>query len=273
MSDFTSQTVYVTGGASGIGLEVARRLAAKGAEIVVFDLRLADDAISAIEAVRRSPSQRVACYAVDVSDRHAVLATFARAAVELGPPDVLIHSAGIAKGGEFLSMAFEDFDRTLQVNLYGTRHVCEATAPLMVKRGRGQIVLIASLAGILPAYGYTDYATSKYGVRGFAECLRYELKPHGVSVLCFCPGEVDTPMVAAERKTIHPATLALKRTGGTISVEVAVRDLLRGIRRNQALIITGARARFLYRANRLVPRPLWNWYTDRKVAQGLREVA
>jgi len=273
MSDFTKQIVYVTGGSSGIGLGAAQQLAARGAEIAVFDLRLPGDAIAAIEAARHSPSQRIARYALDVSDRRAVLETFARAAMELGPPDTLIHSAGIAKGGEFLSMAFEDFDRTLQVNLYGTRHVCEATAPLMVKRGKGQIVLIASMAGILSAYGYTDYATSKFAVRGFAECLRYELKPHGVSVLCFCPGEVDTPMVSAERKTIHPATLALKRTGGTISVDVAVRDLLAGIRRNQPLIITGRRSRLIYHVARLLPRRLWNWYTDRTVAQALREVA
>jgi NAD(P)-dependent dehydrogenase (short-subunit alcohol dehydrogenase family) len=273
MSDFASQTIFITGGASGIGLEAARQLAARGAAIAVFDLRLPGDAISAIEAARLSPPKRVARYALDVSDRRSVLETFTRAAAELGPPDVLIHSAGVAKGGEFLSMAFEDFDRTLQVNVYGTRHVCEATAPLMVQRGRGQIVLIASMAGILPAYGYTDYATSKFAVRGFAECLRYELKPHGVSVLCFCPGEVDTPMVAAERKTIHPATLALKRTGGTISVDVAVRDLLNGMRRNQPLIITGARSRLLRLAERLLPRRLWNWYTDRIVAQALLEVA
>ena len=267
---FAAKVIYITGGASGIGLETGRQLAARGAHIVVLDLNPADDAQRVLEAARASRGQRVARYRIDVSDRTDVLDTVARAAAEVGPPDVVINCAGIAVTGEFVSMRFEDFDRVLRVNLYGTRNVCEAVVPLMLKQGRGQIVLIGSMAGIVPVYGYTDYGTSKYAVAGFAECLRLEMKPRGIDVSLVCPGEVETPMVVAERKLIHPVTRALKATAGTITAETAAMDIVHGIASRRALIVTGARSRVVFWLRRLIPLRLWNAYVDRLVARTLR---
>ena len=270
VKNFADKTVYITGGASGIGLEAGKRLAALGAHIVVLDFNPTDIAQSAIEAARKSLAQRVTRYRLDIADRQEVLKTVARAALEAGTPDLVINSAGIGVTGEFANMKFEDFDRVMQVNLYGSRHICEAVLPLMRARGRGKIVLIASMAAITPVYGYTDYSTSKFAVLGFGECLRYELKPLGIDVAVCCPGEVETPMVATERQIIHPATKAMKKSAGTISVEQAVGELISGLQREKAIIVLGGMSRVTFWLHRLLPPSVWNMVTDRIVTKALK---
>ncbi len=267
---FYGKTIYITGGASGIGLAAGQRLAALGAHIVVLDYCPTAAALDAIEQARQSPAQAVSQFRVDIADRADVLATVADAALLCGVPDIVINCAGIGVTGEFATMRFEDFDRVMQVNLYGSRHLCEAVLPLMRSRGHGKIVLVASMAGITPVYGYTDYATSKYAVMGFGACLRYELKPLGIEVQLCCPGEVDTPMVAAERQIIHPATRAMKQAGGSIGVAQAVDELIDGIAGGKAVFVLGGKARLTFWLYRLVPPSLWNRITDAIVRKALQ---
>jgi NAD(P)-dependent dehydrogenase (short-subunit alcohol dehydrogenase family) len=267
--EVAGKAVYLTGGASGMGLLAGKLLAGLGANIAVFDLNPTDAALQEIESARRSPDQRVARYKLNVADREMVLATVAKAIAELGAPDIVINMAGIGGAAEFASMKFEVFDRVVQVNLYGTRHVTEAVLPSMLARGSGKIVLVGSMGGIIAVYGYTAYGGSKFAVVGLAQCLRYELKPRGISVACFCPGEVDTPGLAEERKTLHPASAALKKIGGTMPVDAAVRGLVDGIQRDQFMIIPGLKTKLTYWIHRLTPDSLWNAITDAIVSKAL----
>jgi short-subunit dehydrogenase len=207
---------------------------------------------------------------VNIADREMVIGTVGTAIAEAGAPDVLINMAGIGGTAELADMKFETFDRVIKINLYGTRHIVEAVLPSMLARGNGKIVLVGSMGGIIPVYGYTAYGSSKFAVVGLAQCLRYELKPRGVSVACFCPGEVETPGLAAERKTLHPASAALKRIGGTMPVEAAVRGLVKGIEHDEAMIIPGWKVKFTYWMHRMTPDRLWNAITDAIVAKALR---
>jgi short-subunit dehydrogenase len=200
-----------------------------------------------------------------------VIGAVGTAIAETGAPDVLINMAGIGGTAELVDMKFEAFDRVIKINLYGTRNIVEAVLPSMLARGNGKIVLVGSMGGIIPVYGYTAYGSSKFAVVGLAQCLRYELKPRGVSVACFCPGEVETPGLAAERKTLHPASAALKRIGGTMPVEAAVRGLVKGIEHDEAMIIPGWKVKFTYWMHRMTPDRLWNAITDAIVAKALRE--
>ena len=239
MTAVAGKTIYITGGASGMGLIAGKMLAGLGAHIVVLDLNPSEVALQEIESARRSPEQRVARYKINIADRDMVVGTVGTAATEVGAPDVLINMAGIGGAAELVDMKFETFDRVIQINLYGTRNIIEAVLPSMLARGDGKIVLVGSMGGIIPVYGYTAYGSSKFAVVGLAQCLRYELKPRGISVACFCPGEVATPGLAQERKTLHPASAALKKIGGTMPVEAAVRGLVKGIRRDESMIIPG----------------------------------
>lgn len=270
MTEVGGKAVYITGGSSGMGFAVGKKLAALGAHIAIFDRSAGGDALPQIEAARRAPEQRVAAYTLNVADRDAVLATVKRAVTKFGAPDIVIHMAGIGGAGELASMPFEQFDRIMQVNVYGTRHVVEAVLPAMLARGSGKIVLVGSMGGIVPVFGYTAYGGSKFAVVGMAQCLRYELKPHGVSVACFCPGEVDTPGLAAERQNLHPATAALKKIGGTMPVDEVIQGLVDGIRNDEFLIIPGLKVKLTYWAHRITPPWLWHTVTDAIVADALR---
>ena len=271
MTEIAGKTVYITGAGSGMGLLAGKMLAGIGANIVTLDRRPNDAALREIESARRSPEQRVARYKVDVADREMVIRTVGTAIAEAAAPDVLINMAGIGATAEFVDMGFETFDRVIKINLYGTRNIVEAVLPSMLARGSGKIVLVGSMGGIIPVYGYTAYGTSKFAVVGLAQCLRYELKPRGISVACFCPGEVETPGLATERKTLHPASAAQKKIGGTMPVEAAVRGLVKGIEHDEAMIIPGWKVKFTYWMHRITPDRLWNAVTDGIVAKAMRE--
>ena len=114
---------------------------------------------------------------MNVADHDEVARTVAIAIAEVGAPDIVIAMAGIGGTEEFIDMKYETFDRVIRVNLYGTRNFIAAVLPSMAVRGNGKIVLVGSMGGIIPVYGYTAYGTSKFAVVGLAQCLRYELKP------------------------------------------------------------------------------------------------
>jgi 3-dehydrosphinganine reductase len=270
MTDVAGKTVYITGAGGGMGLLASKMLAGLGAHIVTLDRNPTDAALHEIESARRSPEQRVARYKVDVADREIVIGTVGTAIAEAGAPDVLINMAGIGGAAHLIDMKFETFDRMIKINLYGTRNIVEAVLPSMLARGNGKIVLVGSMGGIIPVYGYTAYGSSKFAVVGLAQCLRYELKPRGISVACFCPGEVETPGLAAERKTLHPASAALKKIGGTMPVEAAVRGLVRGIEGDEVMIIPGWKVKFTYWMHRITPDQVWNAVTDSIVAKAMR---
>lgn len=271
MTDIAGKTIYITGGASGMGLMSGKMLAALGAHIVIFDLNPTDAALRDVESARRTPDQRVARYKLNVTDNDEVVRTVTTAVAEVGAPDIVITMAGIGGTEEFVNMKSETFDRVMRVNVYGTRNIIAAVLPSMLARGNGKIVLVGSMGGVIPVYGYTAYGASKFAVVGLAQCLRYELKPRGISIACFCPGEVETPGLAGERKSLHPASAALKRIGGTMPVDAAVRGLVHGIRQDKFLIIPGFKVKLTYCMHRLTPTWLWNMFTDGMVARALQE--
>ena len=256
-----------------MGLIAGQMLAGLGASVAIFDLNPTESAQQAVEAARRSPTQRVALYKLNVTDRDTVIAIMERTAAEFGAPDIVINMAGIGGTGEFADMKYDVFDRVIRVNLYGTRNVIAAVLPSMLARGSGHIVLVGSMGGIIPVYGYTAYGSSKFAVVGLAKCLRYELKPRGINVACFCPGEVETPGLTEERRSLPPASAALKKIGGTMPVDTAVRGLIGGIQRNQFMIIPGFSVKVTYWMYQLVPEWLWNAMTDAIVAKALRGTA
>lgn len=267
MTRVAGKTIYITGAAGDMGLIAAKMLANRGANIVILDVNPTDFALHDIESARLRPEQRVGRYRLNISDRAMVIETVRTAIEEFGAADILVNMAGIGPVEELIEMKFEAFDRVIQINLYGTRHIVEAVLPRMIARGSGKIVLVGSLGGIVPVFGYTAYGASKFGVMGLAQCLRYELKPRGISVACFCPGEVLTPGLAEERKKLPPASAALTKIGGTVSVERAVHALVEGIEHDRFMIIPGWKVKITYWTYRLTPTWLWNVVTDAIVAR------
>ena len=183
-----SRVAVVTGGASGIGLGVARQLAADGHRVAVFDRNG-----PAAEAAARELDGALAVE-VDVADRASVDAGFAEVRAELGPVEILVTSAGIDAFTPVLDITAEGWDRILAVNLTGTFTCAQAAIPDMLASGWGRIVTVASSSAQSGAPNMAHYAASKGGVISLTKALAVELARSGITVNSITPSLVDTPM-------------------------------------------------------------------------------
>ena len=261
------RTVFITGASSGIGRDMARRLAAEGASIALFNRSAAEDVLAELRAAARSADQGFACYRADVADARAIEAAVAQAVQDMGAPDLAIHSAGVLHNGPLLESSAQDFERVIDINLKGSRHFAAAVLPHM--QARSHLVFIASLAALTGNFAYTAYCASKFGVRGLAEALRYELRLQDIDVSLCCPGEIMTPMVEEEKRHQHPVSAALKAFAGSARLEDAVPALLRGIARRRFEIVDGPRPALTAFLSRHAPR-LSRRIGDRIAARALR---
>lgn len=249
--------IFITGGASGIGLQLAREYARSGCAVTLFDIQSTENAVTELSAIPGAGLVRA--FALDVSDPASVREVFAEAAAEQGP-DVVIHCAGICIAAPFDETDDDAYTRLININLLGTRHVAAGVLPHL--QAGSQLVFVASMAGLVGCYGYSAYCASKYGVVGLAEVLRIELVSRAIDVSVVCPPEVETPLVVAERKSRPRQTGALKLMAGTLPVEYAVAQIRRGIDRRRFLIIPGKRARGLWFINKALPGALTRRLAD-----------
>jgi len=262
----TPRLAFIPGGSTGIGLAAATQLAARGADVAIFARRRAPlvAAAAAIEGARQRPAQRVAWWQLDVADAAQVDAVMASAVATLGAPDLLINCAGRAIPDYFERIPAAQLDESMRINLYGAWHTIQALLPHLRARGGGRIVNVASLAGLIGVFGYTDYAASKFAVVGFSEALRSELKRDGIIVQVLCPPDTDTPALAQENRTKPAETHAVSAGAKVLSADAVAAALLVGLAGDRFLIIPGRDGRLAYLAKRLAPR-LVEWVMDRQI--------
>lgn len=185
------QVALVTGAARGIGLATARELVGRGASVAVVDL----DQGAADAAAADLHGERALGIAADVTDRAAMQRAVATAVERFGRLDVVVANAGIASTATTArTMAPENFERVIDVDLLGVWRTVEAAMPQVVER-RGHIVVISSVYAFVNGLGNVPYAMSKAGVEQLGRALRVELASHGVGVTTCYFGFIDTPMV------------------------------------------------------------------------------
>jgi NAD(P)-dependent dehydrogenase (short-subunit alcohol dehydrogenase family) len=194
----STRTAIVTGGASGIGEAISRRLAADGGQVAIFDLN-ADTAKATAASIEEAGGKAIGL-PVDVADRAAVDAGVAEVRARLGRPTVLVNNAGISVDGPFLELSPETWHRVLAINLTGTFNCCQATLPGMLEERWGRIVNISSSSIHSGSAGMSGYVASKSGVVGLTKVLALEFSKHGVTVNTIPPGFIDTPML---RQTVE----------------------------------------------------------------------
>ncbi len=192
---WADRLVVVTGAGSGIGRATAQAFAARGAYVVAADR----DLTTAEETVGLLGGQGAALQ-VDVSDGAAMEEFAKRVAADHGVPDLVVNNAGIGMAGSFVDTTVADWQKIIDVNLWGVIHGCRQFAPLLREHGEGgHIVNVASAAAYLPQRTLSAYATTKSAVLTLSECLRAELADDGIGVSAMCPGFVHTNITATTR--------------------------------------------------------------------------
>jgi 2-hydroxycyclohexanecarboxyl-CoA dehydrogenase len=195
------RTAIVTGGGSGLGVAIAKRLAAEGAAVAVLDIDGDTAAATANEIVAAGGA--AIALAVDVADRASIEAGVAAVREQLGAATILINNAGITPFRRFLEIDREAFDRVIAVNLRGTFDLCQVVIPDMVAARWGRIVNISSSSAQTGSFGQTHYAASKAGVIGLTRSLAREFGHRGITVNAVPPGFVETPSLHAAAAEGH----------------------------------------------------------------------
>jgi NAD(P)-dependent dehydrogenase (short-subunit alcohol dehydrogenase family)/pimeloyl-ACP methyl ester carboxylesterase len=192
---FAHRLAVVTGAGSGIGRATALALADRGADLVLTDIDLAG--VTRTAELAGLIGVHAEAYAADVGDPAGMEQLAEQVLGKHGVPDLVINNAGIGMAGPFVSTTHRDWERVLDVNLWGVIHGCQAFVPAMVARAEGgHVVNIASAAAYLPSKSYPAYATTKAAVLQLSQCLRAELHAEGIAVTAICPGIVNSNISA-----------------------------------------------------------------------------
>lgn len=257
---FADTLVVITGAGSGIGRATALEFAEHGAEVIVTDID--QQAAERTAQLANTLGPRASAYLLDVSDRGAMEKFGTILRENHGIPDIVINNAGIAVAGPFFETTVADWERIIDVNLWGVIHGCQVLGGLLVEGGLGgTIVNIASAAAYLPTRSLPAYATTKAAVLALSQCLRGELAQAGIGVVAICPGFVHTNITNRARYVGLDAgrQRATKRRMTTLyrlrnfTPRHAAQDILRAVERDAAIAPITVEAKAGLLASRLTP--------------------
>jgi all-trans-retinol dehydrogenase (NAD+) len=226
MKNLKGRIALVTGAAMGMGRSLSEDFLREGCAVALVDV---NGSALAEAQTELSKTGKCAAFVCDISDREAVYALARRVEKEFGPVDILVNNAGIVKAREFLDLSDDDIEKTIRINLTAQFWTCKAFLPSMIQRGGGHIVNFASAGGILSLPNLSAYCASKFGVVGFSDALRQEMKKHKypIGVTYVCPNTVNTGMFEGS-----------KMVAGTriLSASDVTRKVIRAIKSNQAMV-------------------------------------
>jgi len=255
--DVAGKAVVIVGGTRGLGLQIAREAAHRGARIGIC-ARQADE----LDAVRSELTAygAVAVTAIcDVDDGGSVTTAFERMTAELGAIDVLVNAAGIIGVGPIEALTFDDFRAAMETNFFGALRTTYAVLPAMRERRSGRIVNITSIGGAIAVPHLLPYCASKFAFLGFSEGLRSELARDGVTIVTVIPGLMRTgspphaTFIGQSQKEYTLFSLADATPLTSVSVEHAARVILDGTERGAARVIVSWQARLALTLQAVAP--------------------
>ncbi len=212
------KTALVTGSTSGIGLGVARQLAAQGANLILNGFGDASPAQAAVAQAGAAHGIKVGYHGADMSKPAEIAEMFALAERDFGGVDVLVNNAGIQFVSPVENFPIDKWDAIIAINLSSAFHTTRLAVPGMRAKNWGRVINIASAHGLVASAGKSAYVAAKHGIVGFTKAVALETATTGITVNAICPGWVLTPLV---QKQIDD-----RAAKGGISVEQASRDLL-----------------------------------------------
>ena len=238
----------VTGASSGIGDAIARGLARRGHDLVVV-ARAADRLDALARELHNAFNIQVETMAADLTDENERAVVEKRLQAEAAPISILVNNAGYGSSGPFSDLPIDREMGQVELNIVALARLTHAAIPGMVARGRGGIMNVSSVASFQPGPGSATYAATKAYVTSFSEALHEELRDTGVKVSCLCPGYTRTEF--HQRADIHreavPDILWL-------TADDVAEAGIRGLERNQAIVVPGLQYKVVATAGRVLPR-------------------
>ena len=248
----TGQVIIVTGAASGIGQELCRLFARRGARIGLVDRDKSK--LEAFADELRQAGVPCAAAAVDVGQREQVQDAVHQIVGALGPADVLIPCAGICRASTVDDLKISELEEIVRINFLGMVYMIEAVLPSMLERGSGQIAGISSMAGVRGIPFEPAYSASKAAVAAYLESLRSELRPRGITVTTVFPGYVQTPLL----DEINGMMGADMSSGKAFTPSAAAARIMNGIERRRSYIYFPKGLGFSVRLSQLMPARMYD---------------
>ena len=198
MKEVSGKAAFITGGASGLGLAMAKSFSGAGMKVAIADVQ--EDALVAAQKNFSESNAEVIAIQVDVTDRQALEDAADEAEAAFGKIHVVCNNAGVAVSGNIKDHSFQDWDWLMGVNVNGVINGTQVFTNRILKHGEGgHIVNTASMAGLLPIAALSVYNTSKFAVVGMSEAIAQDLAQFNIGVSVLCPGFVDTNIYTSER--------------------------------------------------------------------------
>ena len=243
---YQGKTALITGGSSGIGLAMARRLLEYGASVTLLarDQQKLDDAKASLLSI--NSGYIVNTISADVTEVESLRAILADFQEQHGTPDILINSAGVARPGYVEELPLEVYRWTMDIDYHGTVNMVKLLLPGMLERGSGHIINLSSMAGVVGIFGYTAYSGAKFAVKGFSDVLRSELKPRGIKVSVVFPPDTKTPQLDWEDQFKPEETRIISGTSKPISPDEVASWTLKQAAKGKYAIVPGGEAKLLY---------------------------
>jgi len=259
MNFYQNKSVLITGGTSGIGLALAKKLVNEKCRVAILSRQESLLQSAAAELARVTPTdvEPVHLIQADVTKRDELQAILDGFTSQHGMPDIVINCAGVAHPGTFTSLKPEIFDWMMDVNYFGTVNVLKTLVPGMKARRTGVIVNISSIAGFLGIYGYTAYSASKFAVTGFTDALRSELKPFNIKVALVFPPDTQTPQLEYEEKYKPFITKQVAGSAKLMSAETVADEIVRKVARGRYIILPGMEGKLIFVLQNLLGRRVY----------------
>ena len=214
MTDISGKTAFITGGAGGLGVSMARAFASRGANIMLADIN-EETLAAAVEKLRAETNAEIDGVVCDVARVEAVREAADKTIERFGKVHIVVNNAGVAIGGTSGQIAIEDWRWIVDINLMGVVYGVEVFMPLIQSHGEGgHFINTASMAGHVASPTMAPYHATKYAVVGYSEALSAELAEQNIGVSCLCPGWVKT--------NIH--NTGFEKPSGSMTLEEAKQD-------------------------------------------------